>query len=93
LRANNKETFGARHMKLLASGLLLSVAALAAAVAVKALAQSNVYSLSIYAGRTSYQDLCALDFPLPPFHYKVTQRSRYETTAGAVAEKKAIRSS
>ena len=78
------ETFGTRHMKPLASKLVLSAAALAAGIAAKALAQSNVYSLSIYAGGTSYQDLCALDFPLPPFHYKITQRSRYEDADGLV---------
>ena len=47
-------------------------------------AQSNVYSLGIYAGGTSYQVLCALDIPFPPYHYKITQRSRYEDADGLV---------
>ena len=46
--------------------------------------QSNVYSLAIYAGGTSYQTLCAFDIPFPPYHYKITQRSRYEDADGLV---------
>ena len=71
-------------MKPPAHRLILGAAAIAAAISTKALAQSNVYSLSVYAGGTSYQDLCAFDFQLPPFHYKLTLRSRYETSDGLV---------
>lgn len=71
-------------MRLPGFRLLLSGVAAAAAVAAQALAQSNVYSLAIYAGGTSYQTLCAFDIPFPPYHYKITQRSRYEDADGLV---------
>lgn len=44
--------------------------------------QSNVYSLAIYAGGTSYADFCLLDVPFPPYHYQLTQRSWYEDANG-----------
>ena len=44
--------------------------------------QSNVYSLAIYAGGTSYADFCSLTVPFPPFHYKLTQHSWYEDANG-----------
>jgi len=47
-------------------------------------AQSNVYSLGIFAGGTSYQELCSFDIPFPPYHYKITERGRYEDTNGLV---------
>src|SRR5512136_2603175 len=46
--------------------------------------QSNVYSVAIYAGGTSYQELGAFDIPFAPYHYKITQRSRYEDADGLV---------
>lgn len=47
-------------------------------------AQSNVYSLAIYVGGESFQEICSLDLPFPMFHYRVTQRSRYEDADGLV---------
>jgi hypothetical protein len=70
-------------MKLRTFRLILSAVAVAAGGATQAPAQ-NVYSLAIYAGGTSYQELCAFDVPFPPYHYKVTQRSRYEDADGLV---------
>ena len=72
------------QMKLPASRLILSAVAVTTGVAAQALAQSNVYSLSIYCGGTSYQTVCGFDIPFPPYHYKVTQRSRYEDADGLV---------
>lgn len=45
-------------------------------------AQSNVYSLSIYATGTSYTELCSLILPFPPNHYKLTDRSWQEDANG-----------
>lgn len=47
-------------------------------------AQSNVYSVAFFAGGTSYQQLCSFDIPFPPYHYKLTERRRYEDTDGLV---------
>jgi hypothetical protein len=70
-------------MRFPAFRLILGVVVVAAGAAAQALAQSNVYSLAIYAGGTSYQELCWLDLPFPPYHYKITQRSRYENAEAA----------
>jgi hypothetical protein len=72
------------HMKLVRFGLILSAVAVAACNAAQALAQSNVYSVAIYAGGTSYREVCSFEIPFPPYHYKVTQRSRYEDADGLV---------
>lgn len=45
-------------------------------------AQSNVYSLSVYAGGTSYRELCSFDFPFPPHKYRLTERSWREDANG-----------
>ena len=45
-------------------------------------AQSNVYSVAIYAGGTSYRELCSFDFPFPPYHFSITERSWYEDVNG-----------
>ena len=45
---------------------------------------AQVYSVAIFSGGTSYQQLCSIDLPFPPYHCKVTQRSRYEDTDGLV---------
>jgi len=45
-------------------------------------AQSNVYSLSIYACGTSYTELCSLRFPFSPNHYKLTAISWREDARG-----------
>jgi hypothetical protein len=71
-------------MKPLVFRLILSAVAAAVGTADQAPAQSNVYSLAIYLAGTSYQELCAFDIPFPPYHYKVTQRSRYEDADGLV---------
>jgi hypothetical protein len=70
-------------VKLASCRAILSAVTVAACTASQALAQ-NVYSLAIYAGGTSYQELCSFDLPFPPYHYKVTQRSRYEDADGLV---------
>jgi hypothetical protein len=44
----------------------------------------SVYSLAIYAGGESFQEICSLDLPFPLSHYRVTQRSRYEDADGLV---------
>jgi hypothetical protein len=44
-------------------------------------APSKVYSVAVYAGGTSYLELCSFPFP---FHYKLTERSRYENTNGFI---------
>ncbi len=69
-------------MRLPAFKLFLSAVAVVAATQVSA--QSNVYSLAIYAGGTSYHDLCSFDLPFPAYHLKITQRSRYEDAEGGV---------
>jgi len=46
--------------------------------------QAQVYSQGIYSGGTCYYNLVSLDFPFPPYHYKATERSRYEDTNGLV---------
>jgi hypothetical protein len=53
-------------------------------VSVHCQGQSNVYSLAIYAGGESYQEICSLDLPFLPHPYKLTQRSRYEDADGLV---------
>ena len=58
--------------------------AVAAAAAAQALAQTNVYSLAIYAGGTSCSEVCSFDIPFPPYHYRIAQRSRYEDADGLV---------
>jgi hypothetical protein len=70
-------------MKLPAFRLILCAVGLTAGTAAQALAQ-NVYSLAICAGGTSYQELCSFDIPFPPYHYKITQRSRYEDADGLI---------
>src|SRR6185369_3214848 len=45
--------------------------------------QSNVYSLAIYATGNSWADICSLNLPFPPYHYKLTLRSWYEDANGA----------
>jgi len=45
---------------------------------------AQVYSAAIFSGGTSYQELCSFDIPFPPFHYKLTERSRYEDADGLV---------
>lgn len=70
-------------MRLPAFRLILSASAVAAGVA-QALAQSNVYSLATYSGGTSYQQVFSFDIPFPPYHYEITQRSRFEDTDGLV---------
>jgi hypothetical protein len=45
-------------------------------------AQSNVYSLAVYSGGTSYADLCSLAFPFPPYQYQISERSWYEDANG-----------
>ncbi|MCO5051804.1 MAG: hypothetical protein M9920_05830 [Verrucomicrobiae bacterium] len=47
-------------------------------------AQTNVYSIAIYAGGTSYREICSMMLPFPPYHYKLTERSRYEDARGLV---------
>jgi bifunctional DNA-binding transcriptional regulator/antitoxin component of YhaV-PrlF toxin-antitoxin module len=64
--------------------LVLSPLVVVAGIRAQAHAQSNVYSMSIYAGGTSYQVLCAFDIPFPPYHDKITQRSRFEDADGLV---------
>ncbi len=71
-------------MRLPALRLILSAVAVAAGAAVQALAQSNVYSVAIYAGGTSYQEVCSFEIPFPPYYYKVTERNRYEDADGLV---------
>jgi hypothetical protein len=44
--------------------------------------QAQVYSLAAYSGGTSYQTLCSFDIPVPPYHYKITERGRYEDKNG-----------
>jgi len=44
--------------------------------------QSNVYSLAVYAGGTSWSDLCSLALPFPPYQFKLTQRSWREDADG-----------
>ncbi len=44
--------------------------------------QSNVYSVAIYAGGTSYLELCSVSLPYSPYRYKLTQRSWYEDANG-----------
>lgn len=46
--------------------------------------QSNVYSLAIYSGGTSYLELLSLNFPFYPYRYTVTKRSRFEDGKGLV---------
>jgi hypothetical protein len=46
--------------------------------------QAQVYSVAIFSGGTSYRELCSFDIPFPPYHYKLTERSRYEDTNGLV---------
>ncbi|HEY5909096.1 MAG TPA: hypothetical protein VJA21_00675 [Verrucomicrobiae bacterium] len=70
-------------MKLPAFRLILCAVGLTAGIAAPALAQ-NVYSLGIYAGGTFRQELCSFDIPFPPYHYKITQRSRYEDAEGFI---------
>jgi hypothetical protein len=36
-------------------------------------AQSNVYSLAVYAGGTSYKDLCSFELPFAPHQFKLTE--------------------
>jgi hypothetical protein len=45
-------------------------------------AQSNVYSLAIYSGGTSYRQLCSFSFPFPPYRYELTERSWREDANG-----------
>jgi hypothetical protein len=71
-------------MKLPGFKLILGAVAVVAGATAQAVAQSNVYSLAIYSGGTSYQTLCAFDISFPPYHYKITQRSRYEDADGLV---------
>jgi hypothetical protein len=47
-------------------------------------AQSNVYSLSMYVGGTSYHDLCSFTLLVPPYHYELVLRTRYEDADGLV---------
>jgi hypothetical protein len=47
-------------------------------------AQSNVYSVTIYSAGTSYRDICCIDFPFFPYHYKITERQRYEDANGRI---------
>jgi hypothetical protein len=61
---------------------ILSAAAVAACLGAQA--QSNVYSLAIYAGGTSYQELCSFTLPFFPYRYKLTERNRYEDSSGLV---------
>jgi hypothetical protein len=44
--------------------------------------QSNVYSVAIYSGGTSYREICSLSLPFPPNHYKLTERSWREDSNG-----------
>ena len=46
--------------------------------------QSNVYSVAIYSGGTSYRELLSLNFPFYPYRYTVTKRSRFEDGKGLV---------
>jgi len=61
--------------------IILSGAVVAACACARG--QSNVYSLAIYATGNSWAELCSLTVPVPPYHYKLTQRSWYEDANGA----------
>jgi hypothetical protein len=67
-------------MKRLLWGGILGAAAVAAYAGTRAL--DNVYSLAIYAGGTSYRDLCSFNFPFSQYHFQITERSWYEDTNG-----------
>src|ERR1041384_55973 len=71
-------------MKRLPSRVILTAAAVTACLGRPALAQSHVYSVAIYSGGTSYSTLCCFDIPIPPYHFKLTERSRYENADGLV---------
>jgi hypothetical protein len=58
------------------------VAMLALLLSWRCHAQSNVYSVAIYSGGTSYRELCSLSLPFPPNHYKLTERSWREDSNG-----------
>ncbi len=72
------------YMSRLRKILLLGAVAVAVGVAAQAPGQTNVYFVAPYSGGTSYRQLCSFELPFPPYHYKFTQRSRYEDADGLV---------
>jgi hypothetical protein len=45
-------------------------------------AQSNVYTLSVYAGGVSYSDICSFDFPFAPHQFRLSKRTWLENDRG-----------
>jgi hypothetical protein len=67
-------------MRTMKTRFLLAVLALLVPTWCKA--QSNVYSMSVYAGGVSSTDLCYYDFPFPPHHFRLSERSWLEDSHG-----------
>lgn len=59
-----------------------SLAILALLFALHGWAQSNIFSVSVYASGTSWTELCSLALPFPPHNYKLTEESSYEDAYG-----------
>lgn len=58
------------------------LAATTVAAGVIANAQSNVYSLGIFHGGTSYNDYCSFHLPFPPERFSMSQRAWFEDSRG-----------
>jgi len=69
----------ARAMQLLKAKFVLATVALLISYCCEA---QNVYSLSIYAGGTSYRALCSFEFPFAPHKFKLTEQSWTEDSNG-----------
>src|SRR6185295_12432917 len=69
-----------RTVQVLKNRFGLSVLLLLLALSCKA--QTNVYSIWVYAGGVSQRELCSFTFPFPPRNYRLTESRWTEDADG-----------
>jgi hypothetical protein len=76
-------SFGAGWIRMQTLNHRLRVGMFILLMSVPCLAQ-DVYSVAIYSAGTSHRQHCSVLLPFPPYHFKMTERIRYEDPNGLV---------